>query len=116
MTTAITIQELILFLLGIGGIILIIFLIMAVKSLIDSLKSASKILKDFETISSIAAQRASDIDGIIDDVTASVGNVTKNLKGKSGITQVISAVVSLMTTLKGFSSKKKKESSDTDKK
>ena len=116
MDAAITMKELLIFLLGTGGIVLIIFLIVAAKNLVNTLKSASKILKDFETISSIAADRAKDVDGIIDNIASSVGTVTKNLKGKSGIAQVISAAVSLLTTLKNFSSKKKKESSDVDKK
>ena len=114
MDTAVTIKDLIIFLLGVGGFVLIIFLIVAVKHLIDTLKSTSKILKDVEDISAIASERAKDVDGIIDNIAESVGNVSKNLKGRAGIAQVVSAVVGLVTSLKGLM--KNKKSSETAKK
>jgi uncharacterized protein YoxC len=110
----ISIQDLILFLLGIGGIILIICLIVLAKNLIATVKSTNKILKDAESISKIAAGRAKDVDGIIDDVTESVGVLAKNLKGNGGFLKTIASAVSLITSLKGMFSGK--TSSDPDEK
>lgn len=116
MTTALTIKDLILFLLGMGGIVLVIFAIVAVKHLINTLKSASIVLKDVEVISAIAAERAKDLDGIIDNVSVSVSNVSKSFKEKKGIAQVISSAISLISTIRGFVAKKKKTTDTAEKK
>ena len=115
MDTAITIKDLILLLLGIGGIVLIIFLIVMVKRLIDTLGSTTKILKDVETISAIAAERTKDIDGIIENVSTSVSEVAKNFKGEAGIIKTVSAAIDLLSTLIGFATKKK-TATDSEKK
>jgi len=115
MDTPLTIKELLIFLLGAGGVVLIVFLCVAVRHLISTLKSASIILKDFETISKAAAKRTEQVDGIIDDVAKSVGSVTKGMSNNQGFLRTLSAIANLVTTLKGVWTKKEK-TSDTDKK
>jgi uncharacterized protein YoxC len=110
MDITITLKDLILFLLGIGGIVLLIYLIVLVKNLVATLKKTNRVLDDVAVVSDIAAKRANDLDGIVEDVTASVGAISKNLKGNQGIVKTISAVVSLLTSLKGlFGSEKAKK-------
>jgi len=108
MDISISIKDLILVLLGAGGLVLIIYLVFLVKNLITTLKSANVVLKDVETISAIAAKRAQDIDGIVDDVVDSVGTVAKNLKGKESLSKTISSAIGFLTSLKGLFSKFKK--------
>jgi hypothetical protein len=85
---------------------LIIFLIVLVQKLIVTLKSANAVLKDVETISAVAAKRATDVDEMVDGIVDSVDTIRKNLKGQQGVAKVISSVVGLITTLKGFFNKK----------
>jgi predicted PurR-regulated permease PerM len=107
MEVAISIKDLLLFLLGAGGVVLIVFLIICVKNLIDTLKSTNIILKDVEEISKIAADRAKDVNGIIEDVSESVGVVAKNLKGNGSLIKTISSAIGLLTSLKGMFTEKK---------
>jgi uncharacterized protein YoxC len=102
MDITLTLNDIILLLLGIAGLILIIFLIIFVKHLSDTVKNANKVVEDAGIVSGIAAERAQDIDKIASDITASVHSVAENLKGKDGIVKTVSAVVGLVTTLKGL--------------
>jgi hypothetical protein len=109
MGVTITIKDLLLILLGIGGIVLLFYLILCAKNLVATIKSANIILKDAEEISDIAASRAKDVDGIIENVSGSVSAVAKNLKGEGGLISTISSAIALLTSLKGLFSEKKSE-------
>ncbi|MDR1028477.1 MAG: hypothetical protein LBL63_03555, partial [Clostridiales Family XIII bacterium] len=109
MDVAIPIKDLLIFLLAIGGVILIIYLIAFVRNLIVALKSANAVLKDVEEITKIAAARTKDIDGVIDNVSESVSAITKNLKGEGNLLKTISAAVGFLTSLKGLFTEKKPE-------
>jgi uncharacterized protein YoxC len=105
MDVSITISDLLLFLLGAGGVVLIIFLIVLVSNLIKTLKSANTVLQDVEVISKVVAERTQDIDTVIEDVTASVGTITKNLKGNQGLVKTITSLIDTLTTFIGLFSK-----------
>ncbi|MDR1953193.1 MAG: hypothetical protein LBQ21_01745 [Clostridiales Family XIII bacterium] len=107
MEATVSIKDLLLFLLGAGGVVLIIFLIVCTKNLIHTLKSTNNILKDVEVITQIAADRSKEIDDIVENVSESVGVVAKNLKGNGNLLKTISSVVGLLTSLKGMFSEKK---------
>lgn len=109
----ISLTDLILFLLGAGGIVLIIFLIIMVRHLIVTLKSTNLVLQDLQIISEIAAKRTKDLDGIIADVAESVETVTKNVKGNTSIVKTLSSAVGFLSSLKGLFSKNDKKK-DTD--
>jgi hypothetical protein len=114
MNATITIKDLMMFLLGSGGVVLIIFLIVMVGNAIRTLKSMTRVLQDVEVISAIAAERTKDLDGVIENVAESVSTVASNLKGKNGLLSTISSVISLLTSLKGFAARKKTAADTTE--
>ncbi len=115
-TFTLSIKELFIILLGIGLMILIIYLIFFVKNLITALKSANQILVDTQKITAIASERAKDVDNIITDVQESVEQITKNIKGNKSAVGFIGSLISFLTSLKGFMSKHKSKDSKSNSK
>jgi uncharacterized protein YoxC len=101
----ITVGDLILLLLGIAGVVLIIYLIAFVRGMIETLKKANAVLDEAHTVTGIAAKRVEQVDGIIDDISSSVKSISDNFKGNTSLTKVIAAVVNLASLLKGLSEK-----------
>ena len=62
MQITITVQELVLLILGIAAIVLVFYLIGLVKNLIETVKHTNKVLEDTEVITAIAAGKAQEID------------------------------------------------------
>jgi uncharacterized protein YoxC len=116
MDITITIKDIILFLLGAGGIVLIVYLIVLVANLVKTLKGANKIVDDVAAITDIAAKRTEDIDSIITNVASSAKTISGNIKGKDGVTGTVSSIVGILTSLTGLFSKvknrKQKEEED----
>ncbi|MDR1068027.1 MAG: hypothetical protein LBL36_02130 [Clostridiales Family XIII bacterium] len=113
MDTTLTLNDIILLLLGIAGVVLIIFIIVFISNLTKAVKNANKVLDDVNVISSIAAERAQDIDGIVSDVTASAQAVAANLKNKEGLVKTVTSLVSLITALKGLLKKFRSDDEDS---
>jgi uncharacterized protein YoxC len=109
MDTTLTLNDIILLLLGIAGIVLVIFIIIFFSKLTKAVVNAGKVLDDVNVISNIAAERAQDIDDIVSDVTASAQAVAANLKGKEGVVKTVTSLVGLITALKGLFDKTKSE-------
>jgi uncharacterized protein YoxC len=96
---------LLLVLLGIGGFILIVYLIVLVRNLNNTLKNANTVIEEAHIVTEIAAKRAQEVDGIVDDISTSVKSISDNLKGNLNFAKVIAAVVNLATSVKGFAEK-----------
>ncbi|MDR2487786.1 MAG: hypothetical protein LBD12_07455, partial [Clostridiales Family XIII bacterium] len=77
----ITVKDLLLFLLGAGGIVLIVFLIVLTAHLIKAVKNTTQVLSEVETITRIAEKRTEEVDGLLDNVIDAVSGIAKNLKG-----------------------------------
>jgi uncharacterized protein YoxC len=105
MDAQISVGTLLLVLLGIGGVILIVYLIVLVRNLNETLKKATVVLDEAHVVTEIAAKRAQEVDGIVDDVASSVKSISENLKGNINLAKVIAALVNLGTSLKGFAEK-----------
>jgi uncharacterized protein YoxC len=106
MDLEIRLDTLLFVLLGIGGVILIIYLIVLVRNLNNTLKKANIVIEEAHIVTEIAAKRAQEVDGIVDDVATSVKAISDNLKGNISIAKIVAAVVNLATSIKGFVSKK----------
>jgi hypothetical protein len=80
MDAQISVGTLLVVLLGIGGIILIAYLIVLVRNLNETLKKANVVIEEAHVVTEIAAKRAQEVDGIVDDVSSSVKSISDNLK------------------------------------
>ncbi|MDR1496091.1 MAG: hypothetical protein LBS67_04135 [Clostridiales Family XIII bacterium] len=105
MDAQISVGTLLLVLLGIGGLILIIYVIVLVRNLNETLKKANVVLDEAHVVTDIAAKRAEEVDGMIDDVSSSIKSISDNLKGNINFAKVIAALVNLGTSIKGFTEK-----------
>ena len=92
-------------LLIIAALILIIYLILLVRKLLVTLDHANKILVDLEDVSDMASRRGKEGDGVISDVTDSVGSLAGAVKDKQNVVQATSSVVRAIASVKNAVSK-----------
>lgn len=104
---SIPLGTLLIVLLGIGGVILIAYLIVLVRNLNQTLKKANEVIEEAHIVTEIAAKRAQEVDGIVNDISTSVKSISDNLKGNLNFAKLAAAVVNLSTAVKGFVDKKK---------
>ena len=69
MTVTLTWEGIVLTLLAAAGIVFLIYLSLLIKKLIGTLKEVDVILKDSQVITTIAAEKATKVDGIIDGIS-----------------------------------------------
>jgi uncharacterized protein YoxC len=105
MDAQISVGTLLLVLLGVGGVVLIVYLIVLVRNLNETLKKANVVIEEAHVVTEIAAKRAQEVDGIVDDISTSVKSISDNLKGNISFAKIIAAIVNLGTSIKGFMEK-----------
>ena len=111
MTITITWQGVVLTLLAAVGIVFVIYLTLLIKKLIGTLKEVDVILKDSQVVTSIAADKATKVDGIIDGVGDAVQNVVDALKGNQNVVKAVTSLVNAVTSLAGMLKKTEKKDS-----
>lgn len=111
MTITITWQGVVLTLLAAVGIVFLIYLTLLIKKLIGTLKEVDVILKDSQVVTSIAADKATKVDGIIDGVGDAVQNVVDALKGNQNVVKAVTSLVNAVTSLAGMLKKTEKKDS-----
>ena len=111
MTITITWQGVVLTLLAAVGIVFLIYLTLLIKKLIGTLKEVDVILKDSQMVTSIAADKATKVDGIIDGVGDAVQNVVDALKGNQNVVKAVTSLVNAVTSLAGMLKKTEKKDS-----
>jgi uncharacterized protein YoxC len=109
MDAQISIGTLLIVLLGVGGLVLIIYLIVLVRNLNETLKKANEVIEEAHIVTEIAAKRMQEVDGIVDDISTSVKSISENLKGHISIAKIAAAVVNLATSVKGFVDKTRRQ-------
>ena len=118
MTVTLTWEGIILTLLAAAGIVFLIYLSLLMKKLIDTLKEVDLILKDSQVITSIAADKATKVEGIIDGACDTVGTVVNAIKGNQNVvsaaTSVVNAVSSLSGLIKKTEAKQKRKKAQED--
>ena len=97
-----------LILIGIGLIVLLIYCSVLVKNLVYTIKLTNKILEDSKVITSIASDRAKEIDSIVGDVSISFGSITEAIKGNQSAIKAVSSIVNAAGAFKSLNKKKKK--------
>jgi predicted PurR-regulated permease PerM len=83
-------------------IVLVIFLIVLVVKALGTLKTVNQILEDAKPIASVANKRVNEVDGLLDDVTASMGGVKNALHGNENLVQSLSSVGKAVSSLVGM--------------
>ena len=110
MTITITWQGLLLTLLAAAGIVFLIYTLL-IKKLTGTLKEVDVILKDSQVVTSIAADKAAKVDGIIDGVSDTVQNVVDTVKGNQNVVKAATSLVNAVTSLAGMIKKTEKKDS-----
>lgn len=93
--------------------VLLIYLAVLAKNLIKTVKNANKVIDDASVVSGITADKATQIDDIVGDISGAVEDLTKAMKGNQSLigalTNVVKAVGATASYFKGSS-----EDSDDD--
>lgn len=107
MEITLSLKDMGILLIGIGIIILIIYCIVLVKNLINTIKLTNNILEDSQVITSIAADRAKEIDSIVGDVSESVGSIADSIRGNQSTLKALSTIINSLGALKSLFDKEK---------
>lgn len=113
MTVTITLKSALLAAIAVLVIILLIYLILLIKKLLASLKQVDEILADAKAITEVASERVQQVDGIVEDIGDTVGQVVEAIKGNqksvAAVTHIINASSSLVSLLRKKQSKEKEK-------
>ena len=96
-------------------VILVVYLIVAVKNLVTTIKKTNKILEDAAVISEVASKKAVEVDEIVGDVHGVVSDLAKAVQGTStigAVTNVVKAAGSVASTVKQNKEKNKVENNN----
>ena len=69
----------------------------------------NKILEDASVVTELASKRSKDVDGIIDNVSESVGSISKAIKGEQNTFAAIASIVKAAAAVKNAFTKETKE-------
>ena len=97
-----TLKDIMWFLIGIGAIILIIYLVVLLKNLLQTVKKTNQILDDTSVVTNITATRATEVNGAVSDLVVSLGAVANSFKGNQSFMSAISTLVNAEGSLKSL--------------
>lgn len=92
---------------------LVVYIIVFMSHLIKSMKETNKILKDASVISGIAAEKAVQMDSVVEDIQSAVADFSQAVKGQQNLVGAVSNLVKAFGTLAAIFHK---ESEEEDKK
>ena len=95
--------------LAIAGIILLVYLILLIRKLIETLKHVDVILSDAKIVSGVAADKAQKVDVIIDGAADTVGTVVNAVKGNQNMVNAAANFVNATSSLAGMMKKTDKK-------
>ena len=101
----ITWEGVLLSVLAIAGICLLVYLIILLRKVIETLREVDQILADAKVISAVAADKAQKVDGIIDGAADTVGPVVNAIKGNQSM---VSAATNFVNATSSFANIMKK--------
>lgn len=100
MNATIDIKTLLFLVVGIALLVLIIYLIQLTRKCITAMNHTNKILEDTSVVTELASKRSRDVDGIIDDVSESVGSISKAIRGDQNTFAAIASVIKAAAAVK----------------
>ena len=108
MDTTITLGDAGLILIGLAILVLLLYCIAFVRNLIPVIKNLNKILEDSKVVSGIAADKAKEVDKLVDDLSSSVGSISKAIKGNQSIVAALTSLINAIGSLRTLFEKEKK--------
>ena len=109
MTVTITLEGAILTTIAVLAIVLLIYLILLVRKLIATLVKVDTVLDDTKVVSATAADKAEQLDGIVNGISSSVGTVVDSIKGNQNIVAAATSVVNAASSFAGVVKKPSKK-------
>ncbi|MEG0919722.1 MAG: hypothetical protein RSA49_04995 [Anaerovoracaceae bacterium] len=104
-----SIKDLSLILLAIAGIMVLVYLAVMLKNLVQTVKKTNSILEDVEVMTDIAEKRAKELDQVFDNVSGSIKEVSEALKGQQTLIKQLSQIGSAVSSIVGMFKKDKEE-------
>ena len=101
-TIDIDIKTALIYLLLVAAVVLVCFLIVAVKNLVTTIKNVNKILEDASVVSSVAAEKSLEINDMIGNIQAAVADVSSAVKGDSSTFGAVANVAKTAASLKNL--------------
>lgn len=102
MTITLTLEGVLLTAVAVAAVVLLIYLSILIKNLIKTLKKVDDILVDAQVVTSVAASKTKQLDGLIDDVSESVGVMVDAVKGNQSIVTAATNFVNAASALIGM--------------
>lgn len=90
MMITIDVKTALVYLLLVAAIVLVGYLIVVAKNLVKTVKEVNKILEDAAVVSSVTAEKASQLDGIVGDVCSAVSDISQAVKGEQSAIGAVS--------------------------
>lgn len=109
MTVTITLKGALLTIIALLVIVLLIYIILLVKKLIGSLKQMDAILADTKSMTKVAADRVEQVDGIVDGIGETVGQVVDAMRGNQSSIAAATHIIDAGSSLLGIFKKKRTE-------
>lgn len=97
-----TLKDIIWFLIGIGAIVLIIYVAVLLKNLLQTVKKTNRILDDASVVTNITANRATEVNGAVSDLAGSLGAVANSFKGNQNFMAAFSNLINAIGSLKSL--------------
>ncbi|MBR5229514.1 MAG: hypothetical protein IKW01_01555 [Firmicutes bacterium] len=108
-TFTITWYGVLLTLLAIIGMVLLVYLILLIRKLLETLKQVDSVLADAKIITGVAADKAQKVDGIIDGAAETVETVVNAVKGNQSLINAATSLVNGASSLAGMMKKTEKK-------
>lgn len=99
MDMMISIKDVGLILIFLAIIALIIYLIVMLKSLTNTLKQTNQVLEDVKVVTEVAQRRTTQVDGAMDDLLGLVSGLSRSLKGEESKIQALSSIAKSAASL-----------------
>jgi ABC-type transporter Mla subunit MlaD len=97
-----TLKDILWFFIGLGAIVLLIYLIVLFKNLLQTVKKTNLILDDANVVTKITASRATEVNEAVSDLSGALGSVANSFKGNQSTMAAFSNLVNALASLKGL--------------
>lgn len=109
MTITITPQGVAWAIIAVLAMILLVYLILLLRKVIETLKHLDAVLADTKNITEVAARRTEDIDHLVDGVVDAAGIVTDAVMGNQNLAKAAASVVNATASCVGILKDKKSD-------
>lgn len=102
MTITITPQGLAWGIIAVLAAVLLVYLILLLRKVIETLKVVDTLLEDAKSVTEVASRRTKDIDGMVDGIVEAAGILSDGVKGNQNIVKAASGIVNAAASCVGI--------------